>query len=67
VPPADPETRSRFKPSPREGSWTGRATRGATRQSDLDDTGLGTVVDAWPELPEAINAGILAMVRVARS
>jgi hypothetical protein len=28
---------------------------------------LAEIVDAWPELPEAIKAGILAMIRVARS
>jgi hypothetical protein len=28
---------------------------------------LAEIVDAWPELPEAIKAGILAMVKVARS
>jgi len=25
------------------------------------------VVDAWPDLPEALKAGILAMVKAARS
>ena len=28
---------------------------------------LAEIVDAWPELPEAIKAGILAMIKVARS
>jgi len=28
---------------------------------------LAAVVDAWPDLPEAIKAGILAMVKAARS
>ena len=32
------------------------------RQSDPD---LLAVAEAWPELPEAIRAGILAMVRAA--
>jgi hypothetical protein len=27
---------------------------------------LAAVVDAWPELPESIKAGILALVRAAR-
>jgi hypothetical protein len=31
------------------------------------DPDLAAVVEAWPELPEAIKAGILAMIRVARS
>jgi hypothetical protein len=30
--------------------------------SDLD---LAAVVDAWPALPDAIKAGILAMIRAA--
>jgi hypothetical protein len=33
-----------------------------TRQSDPD---LAAVAEAWPELPEAIKAGILAMVKAA--
>jgi hypothetical protein len=31
------------------------------------DTDLAAVVDAWPALPEAIKADILAMVRSAVS
>jgi hypothetical protein len=27
---------------------------------------LAAVVDAWPELPEALKAGIVAMVKAAR-
>jgi hypothetical protein len=30
------------------------------------DLNSAAVVDAWPELLEAINAGVLAMVRAAR-
>jgi hypothetical protein len=30
-----------------------------------NDQNLATVVAAWPELPEAIKAGILAMVQAA--
>jgi hypothetical protein len=30
-----------------------------------DDPGLATVVDAWDLLPEAVRAGIVAMVRAA--
>ena len=29
------------------------------------DPDLAAVVDAWPELPEAIKAGIVAMVKAA--
>ena len=43
-----------------------RATRGATRESGEVDADLTAVVDAWPELPEAIKAGIVAMIRAAR-
>jgi hypothetical protein len=32
-----------------------------------NDPGLAAVVDAWPDLPEAIKAGIVAMVKAARS
>ena len=47
---------------------TPRATRGATRTdvaAPPDD--LAAVVDAWPELPGAIRAGILAMVKASTS
>ena len=33
-----------------------------TCQTDLD---LARIVDAWPMLPEAVRAGILAMVKAA--
>jgi hypothetical protein len=32
-----------------------------------DDPALAAVVDAWPKLPDAIKAGILAMVKAAGS
>jgi len=31
-----------------------------------DDPDLAAVVDAWPDLPKALKAGILAMVKAAR-
>jgi hypothetical protein len=43
-----------------------RATRGSTGESGEVDADLTAVVDAWPELPEAIKAGIVAMIRAAR-
>ena len=33
--------------------------------SNADDPDLATVVEAWPDLPEAIKAGILAMVKAS--
>jgi hypothetical protein len=33
---------------------------------DWDHPDLAVVVAAWPELPEAIRAGIVAMVKAAR-
>ncbi len=40
------------------------ATQNATRLLP-DDPGLAAVVEAWPELPEAIRTGIVAMVKAA--
>jgi hypothetical protein len=31
-----------------------------------DDAGLTIVVEAWPRLPGAIRAGILAMIRASK-
>jgi hypothetical protein len=41
------------------------ATRIATTQCGVADPDLGALIDAWPELPMAIKAGILAMVRTS--
>jgi hypothetical protein len=41
------------------------ATQNATRDCVVPDPDLAAVVDAWPELPEAIKAGIMAMVKAA--
>jgi len=38
---------------------------GATRDCIVADPNLAAVVAAWPELPEAIKAGIVAMVKAA--
>jgi hypothetical protein len=35
------------------------------QRAALDDPDLATVVDAWDRLPEAVRAGILAMVKAA--
>ncbi|MGO8903887.1 MAG: hypothetical protein ACLQU5_36960 [Isosphaeraceae bacterium] len=42
-----------------------RATQGTTRLLP-DNPDLAAVVAAWPSLPEAIKAGIVAMVKAAR-
>jgi len=39
------------------------APNGALSLPDSPD--LALVVEAWPELPEAVRAGILAMVKAA--
>ncbi len=41
------------------GGWYAKETPGGERGD------IGAVVTAWPALPEAIKAGILAMVRGA--
>ena len=46
------------------------ATRGATRVCVVvhvpeDNPDLAAVVEAWPHLPEALKAGIVAMVKAA--
>ena len=37
----------------------------AESEADWPDSDLKAVVDAWPILPDAIKAGILAMIRVS--
>ncbi|MBT6158040.1 MAG: hypothetical protein HOK71_09835 [Planctomycetaceae bacterium] len=46
----------------REGAAPGAAVGAEITPIDVD---LAAVVDAWPKLPEAIRAGILAMIRAA--
>jgi hypothetical protein len=44
------------------------ATQNATRPCQphvTEDPSLAAVVDAWPELPEALKAGMVAMVKAA--
>jgi hypothetical protein len=42
----------------------GGAKSGAlTPEKPTIDPALATLIDAWPTLPEAIRAGILAMIR----
>ncbi len=46
---------------------TPTATAIATTFGTIADPDLAAVVDAWPDLPEAMKAGIVAMVKAARS
>ncbi len=46
---------------------TPTATRIATTHYEVADTDLAAVVEAWSDLPEAIRAGILAMVKAAEA
>jgi len=44
---------------------TPTATEIATTFGTVADPDLAAVVEAWPDLPEAIRAGIMAMVKAA--
>ena len=55
---------TRLNPTHSDMTRPSRATQGATHLLP-DDPGLAAVVEAWPELPDAIKAGIVAMVRAA--
>ena len=43
------------------GCWYAKETPGGERGH------IGTVATAWPDLPEALKAGIVAMVKATRS
>ena len=44
----------------------GGAESGAVgAQSTLVDADLRAIIEAWPELPDAVKAGILAMIHAA--
>jgi hypothetical protein len=48
------------------GFGQGGANSGAlANESTAIDHALAAIIDAWPTLPEAIRAGILAMIRAA--
>jgi len=46
----------------KQGAAVGAA---ANAETAAIDPGLQTIIDAWPDLPEALRSGILAMVRAA--
>lgn len=49
----------------REAGQSGAECGALGAQNAPLDPDLAAVVDAWPKLPEAIKAGILAMVKAA--
>ena len=61
---ADPIASTRQYPNESGSIRPATATQNATRLLP-DDAGLAAVVDAWPDLPEAVKAGIVAMVKAA--
>ncbi len=61
---ADPIPSTRQYPNESGSIHPLTATQNATRLLP-DDPGLAAVVAAWPDLPEAIKAGIVAMVKAA--
>ncbi len=62
--PVDPIPSSRQYPNESGSIRSLTATQNATRLLP-DDPDLAAVVNAWPDLPEAMKAGILAMVKAA--
>ncbi len=65
-----PNPPSRLNPTVADPIRSLRATRGATRVCAVapaleDNPDLAAVVEAWPHLPEALKAGIVAMVKAA--
>jgi hypothetical protein len=41
-------------------------SRGGAPPTGTEDPGLDLIVRAWPDLPPAVRAGIVAMVRAAK-
>ena len=58
-----------FEHPPYSSGNTGVAAESGAESGALDaesrseDPELGTIIDAWPTLPDALKAGILAMIR----
>jgi hypothetical protein len=53
-----------IEPGPESSGNCGGGDQCGDRKDDFP-TDLAAVVEAWPKLPEAIRAGILAMIRAA--
>lgn len=50
----------------REAGNESAAESGAVhRQTGPEDPDLARIIDAWPDLPEAVRVGIMAMVQAA--
>jgi hypothetical protein len=62
-----PISSTRPNPHRRADIRTPTATKSATTYPEVADPDLAAVVAAWPTLPEAIRAGIVAMVKAART
>jgi hypothetical protein len=54
-----------MQPNESGSNRTPTATKIATTQYEVVPPDLAAVVAAWPDLPEAIRTGILAMVNAA--
>jgi hypothetical protein len=60
-----PITSSRLEADDREQNRLSFATKNATKPETVADPDLAAANAAWPTLPEALKAGILAMVKAA--
>lgn len=56
---------TRKRPDPPNGGAQSGALSAPPQNDPGIDAGLIAVIQAWPHLPEAIRAGILAMVRAS--
>jgi hypothetical protein len=67
----DPSGEDRIRTPPENAAVTGDSAPSGAESGAIEareailDPELTAVIDAWPVLPEAIRAGILAMIRAA--
>ncbi len=65
---ASPNPASQLRnPPPSLAAQGKRAAPSNPHQTASTDPALAAVVEAWPDLPEALKAGVLAMVKAAHS